>query len=42
MATTPYFALLTIPLTLLIVAKEIDISITSVMLSAKEAYETTR
>jgi simple sugar transport system permease protein len=31
MSTTPYFALVAIPLTLVIVAKEIDISFTSVM-----------
>jgi simple sugar transport system permease protein len=39
MATTPYFALMAIPLTLVIIAKEIDISFASIMAFGMAAYD---
>jgi simple sugar transport system permease protein len=39
MATTPYFALMAIPLTLVIVAKEIDLSFASIMAFGMAAFD---
>ncbi len=39
MASTPYYALMAIPLTLVIVAKEIDLSFTSIMAWGMAAYD---
>lgn len=39
LTTTPYFALIAIPLTLVIIAKEIDLSFTSIMAFGMAAYD---
>jgi len=41
MSTTPYFALMAIPLTLVIIAKEIDLSFPSIMAWGMAAYDVT-
>jgi simple sugar transport system permease protein len=39
MSTTPYYALMAIPLTLVIIAKEIDLSFPSIMAWGMAAYD---
>src|SRR4030066_1071329 len=39
MSTTPYYALMAIPLTLVIIAKEIDLSFPSIMACGMAAYD---
>src|SRR5512133_3931969 len=39
LTTTPYFAIIAIPLTLVIIAKEIDLSFTSIMAFGMTAFD---